>query len=79
MNNIFTIEEAGKLYIFKNIDGENRKHFITRCQFIVRNIQVCNIIELSKLWVSVKYLGVEYSKEIMNILTSLNGPYTISQ
>lgn len=73
--NKYTIFSDGSFYVFKNIDEENNKMFIERCYFIVKNIGVENIMELSRLWISVKYLGVEYEKEIMNILSTMKNIY----
>ena len=65
------IAEDGKLFVFKNIDKEDKKIFLERCWCVIKNLTVDNILNLSRLWICNKTLGVEYNIELMSLLVDL--------
>lgn len=68
--NMYVIAYKGNMYTFEKNENElNPDAFMSRCWFIVKNIDMYDdydyLVSLSHIWANHKFLGVSYDCNIM--------------
>lgn len=68
-----TVFYNGKTYVFyKQEEREPYEHFVNRCWWIVKNIDVSNdmnyLYHMSYIWSNVYYNNVSYNEQVMKEL-----------
>lgn len=77
---MLVISYLGQTYKFTKTDStENEYMFRDRCWWIVKNIDksqnIDDLVALSHIWVSVKYLGCSYEEHVMELINTFNSVY----
>jgi hypothetical protein len=65
------IEYKGRLHVFKKPMHLTDKMFQDRCWLIVKNSTYPYIENYADMWISWKYFDIEYTKDIMEKLKTL--------